>query len=151
MSCSSHIEEETLILKSSAFALLLNYFDSSSVFYFSVGQPPCCIAGNPLASTRPQKFTTSAYISRDLGNVIQIYQTIFIVVNIIGAKGMRPFALPVTQTDFLQIWTKMRNRVHELHRRHVVLAHRLRRVQHLQHWGRGEIFGDFVGITRHFI
>jgi len=35
---------------------------ASSVFYFSVGQPPRCIAGNPLASTRPQKFTTSAYI-----------------------------------------------------------------------------------------
>jgi len=30
------------------------------VFYFSVGQPRRCIAGNPLASTRPQKFTTSA-------------------------------------------------------------------------------------------
>jgi len=34
----------------------------SSVFYFSVGQPPRCKAGNPLASTRPQKFTTSACI-----------------------------------------------------------------------------------------
>jgi len=32
------------------------------VFYFSVGQPPRCIAGNPLASTQPQKFTTSADI-----------------------------------------------------------------------------------------
>ncbi len=32
------------------------------MFYFSVGQPPRCIADNPLASTRPQKFTTSACI-----------------------------------------------------------------------------------------
>jgi len=29
---------------------------------FSVGQPPRCIAGNPLAFIRPQKFTTSAFI-----------------------------------------------------------------------------------------
>jgi len=35
---------------------------TSSVFYFSVGQPHRCIAGNPIASTRPQKFTTSACI-----------------------------------------------------------------------------------------
>jgi len=33
------------------------------VFYFSVGQPLRCIAGNPTASTRPQKFTTSAYMT----------------------------------------------------------------------------------------
>jgi hypothetical protein len=36
-----------------------------SEHYFSVGQPPRCIVGNPLASTRPQKFTTSAYIDID--------------------------------------------------------------------------------------
>ncbi len=34
------------------------------LFYFSVGQPPRCIAGNPFAPTRPQKFTTSAWRPR---------------------------------------------------------------------------------------
>jgi len=39
---------------------------TSSVFYFSVGQPPRCIAGNPFASAWPQKFTTSACMYRSI-------------------------------------------------------------------------------------
>jgi len=41
----------------------------SSVFYFSVVQPPRCIAGNPLASTRPHKFyNLSIYLSDEVRN-----------------------------------------------------------------------------------
>jgi len=63
MSCSAHVEEETRILKTSAFALLLNYLRFSESPINVNTKPHRCIAGSPTASTRPQKFTTSAYIN----------------------------------------------------------------------------------------
>ncbi len=90
MSCSSHFEEETHILKSSALALLLNYLDSLNLQYmwtqnlknvFSDLFLSCATSSlyswQSLASKQPQKLTNLGIYINDITQCTLFFHMLF--------------------------------------------------------------------------